>query len=363
MKEFLDILRMTRLGIGLVVVLIVAISAFPKEYADLIFLAVIFLAGMGFILKRTHQNGVAKFLSEEFAKYFTTKGESAKTVYTNINNNMTFAGRKFFMWTGIALIVLIILFRSLVVIPAGMTGVYHLFGKVADGELRSGLHLINFLASVEKMSIQTEQYTMSVAKEEGLRQGDDSIDALTNEGLTVGLDITVFYHLTEENASDVYKNLGIYYGEKVIRPEIRGAIRDVVARYDLKTIYSEKRNEIVDAIQKKLEGSISPRGIVVESVLLRNVALPANLAKSIQEKLQAEQESQRYDFVLEKEKKEAERKRIEAEGQRDSQKIINESLTEKYLNYLYIRELKDRQGTIYVPVNPESGMPLFKGVQ
>ncbi|MFZ2969617.1 MAG: prohibitin family protein, partial [Minisyncoccia bacterium] len=98
-------------------------------------------------------------------------------------------------------------------------------------------------------------------------------------------------------------------------------------------------------------------------ILLRNVILPAKLDQSIQEKLQAEQESQRYDFVLEKEKKEAERKRIEAEGIRDAQKTISESLSPEYINYLYIKELKDRAGTIYVPTNPDNGLPLFKGVQ
>jgi len=105
---------------------------------------------------------------------------------------------------------------------------------------------------------------------------------------------------------------------------------------------------------------LDARGIVVESVLLRNVALPANLANAIQEKLQAEQEAEKYDFILEREKKEKERKIIEAEGQRDSQKIINESLSTNYLYYLYIKDLKDREGTIYVPTSPSTGMPLFR---
>jgi regulator of protease activity HflC (stomatin/prohibitin superfamily) len=258
---------------------------------------------------------------------------------------------------------LIVLAKSIVIIPAGETGVYHLFGKVKDDELRSGFHLVNPLAEVTKLSIRTEQYTMSVVKEEGEKAGDDSIDALTNEGLTVKLDITVFYHLVEDSASDVYKELGIDYQGKIIRPEIRSAIREVVAGYDSKSIYSEKRDEMITKIKERMIENIDPRGIAVEQVLLRNVILPAKLDASIQEKLQAEQESQRYDFILEKEKKEADRKRIEAEGQRDAQKTINESLTSEYLNYLYIKELKDREGTIYVPTSSENGMPMFKGIQ
>lgn len=256
-----------------------------------------------------------------------------------------------------------LLFKFIIIVDAGETGVYSLFGKVKDKELSSGLHLVIPLAKVTKMSIRTEQYTMSIAKEEGQRLGDDSIMALTREGLEVGLDITVFFHLDEPMASDVYKKVGINYEEKIIRPEIRSAIREIIAQYDARDIYSEKRQEVVHLILNKLQEKINPRGIVTEDIVLRNVQLPANLAKSIQEKLSADQEAQKYDFILKKEEKEAERKRIEAAGQRDAQKIINESLTSEYLNYLYIKELKDRPGTIYVPINPSTGMPMFKNVE
>jgi len=296
--------------------------------------------------------------------------KNGKQYYTENNplnfiNKITFnnMNKKTTSTAIVIVLALIILIKSVVIIPAGETGVYHLFGKVKDGEVKSGFHLINPLAKITKLSIRTEQYTMSIAKSEGQKLGDDSIDALTSEGLTVKLDITVFYHLVENSASDVFKELGTDYQEKIIRPEIRSAIREVVAGYDSKSIYSDKRDEIITTIKEKMTNNIEPRGIAIEQVLLRNVILPAKLDSSIQEKLQAEQESQRYDFILEKEKKEADRKRIEAEGQRDAQTTINESLTPEYLNYLYIRELKDREGTIYVPTNPDNGMPMFKGIQ
>lgn len=258
----------------------------------------------------------------------------------------------------IVLIVIILLINMIVVIPAGQTGVYHLFGKVKDKELSSGIHLINPLANVEKMSIRTEQYTMSIVPHEGERIGDDSIDALTKEGLKVTLDLSVLYHLIENEASDVYKNIGLDYPEKIIRPEVRNAIREVIAIYEAKDIYSEKRQEAADKILEKLKDDIEPRGIEIETVLLRNVKLPALLTTAIEEKLTAEQEAEKYNFVLQKEEKEAERKRIEAQGQRDAQQIINQSLTNQYLQYLYIREIKDRQGTIYVPYD----LPLFRGL-
>ena len=255
-----------------------------------------------------------------------------------------------------------VLVKSLIIIPAGFTGVYELFGKVSDRQLPSGIHLVNPFGRVTKMSVRTEEYTMSVVAEEGQRYGDDSITALTNEGLEVSLDLTVLYRLEEASAATVYRTLGPTYVEKVIRPQIRSIIRAETSKYSAKEIYAEKREEFSNSITEKLTAELVTRGIALEEVLLRNVSLPEKLSQSIQDKLTAEQESQRYDFVLDKEKKEAERKRIEAAGQRDSQKIVNESLTDKYLEYLYITSLKDRQGTIYVPTNPDNGMPLFKSI-
>lgn len=286
---------------------------------------------------------------------FTSSNSSFNT--TSMNN---IKGK--LLWIVGLVAIVVIVMNILIVIPAGQTGVRTLFGKVKDQEVSSGLHVINPLENVERMSIRTEEYTMSVTQGEGQKTGADQITALTNEGLQVDLDITVFYHLEERSASDVYKNLGLNYQEKIIRPEIRSAIREVVARYNAKDIYSEKRNEVANGIREKLSETIDPRGIIVEQVLLRNVTLPASLSKSIQEKLQAEQESQRYEFVLQKEEKEAERKRVEAAGQRDAQAIINESLSAKYLQYLYIKELKDRAGTIYVPTGAD-GLPIFKSVE
>ncbi|MBA3046771.1 prohibitin family protein [Candidatus Falkowbacteria bacterium] len=251
-------------------------------------------------------------------------------------------------------------FASIIIVDAGETGVYSLFGKVKDQELSSGFHLVIPLAKVTKMSIRTEEYTMSIAQGEGKKYSADAITSLTKEGLSVDLDMTVLYRLQEDKASDVYRELGLNFDEKIIRPTIRTSIRDVIAQYEAKDIYSAKREEAAFQITDNLKAVMDPRGIIIESVLLRNVALPANLANAIQEKLQAEQEAEKYDFILAKEKKEKERKIIEAEGQQESQRIINQSLTTNYLYYLYINQLKDREGTIYVPTSPTTGMPVFK---
>lgn len=258
--------------------------------------------------------------------------------------------------------VLFLVKRALIIIPSGKVGVVEVFGKVYDQELGSGLNFKNPLSKVILMDTRTQDYTMSIAYNEGRKAQSDVITALTKEGLSVGLDVTVLYHLKPESASDLYKNVGLDYDEKIIRPSIRSSIREVIAWYDAKDIYSEKRTEATRNISDLLGKAITQRGIELEEVLLRDVQLPKKLTESIEEKLTADQDAQRMNFVLQKEEKEAERKRIEAEGQRDSQKIIDESLTSKYLEYLYINSLKDRQGTIYVPINPQTGLPVFKSI-
>ncbi len=270
--------------------------------------------------------------------------------------------KRLFVSIVIGILVLWLFFASIVVVDAGETGIYSLFGRVKDQELKSGFHLVIPLARVHKISIRTEEYTMSIANREGKKTGNDSISALTKEGLSVDLDITTLYRVNENDASQIYKTVGLNYEEKIIRPQIRSAIREVIAQYEAKDIYSEKRQEATKKIMDNLKSKLEPRGIILEDVLLRNVKLPSNLAKSIQEKLQAEQESEKYEFLLQKEAKEKQRKIIEAEGQRDAQKIINESLSQNYLYYSYIKELKDRAGTIYVPTNPSTGMPMFRNL-
>ncbi len=263
---------------------------------------------------------------------------------------------------GALIIIFIALSITITVVPAGNVGVMDFFGRVGERELSPGIQFKTPLSRVITFSTRTQDFTMTSRLGEGNVYGDDSIAVLTKEGLTLGLDMTVLYHLETGNVADLYKNVGKDFKEKIIRPSIRTVIRDIVAQYNAEALYSAKREEAVGKISEKLTEKLKERGIIIEDVLLRNVTLPAKLADAIEEKLKAEQEAQRFDFVLEKEEKEAERKRIEARGQRDAQKIINESLTTRYLEYLYIRELKDREGTIYVPVNPNNGLPLFKGL-
>jgi regulator of protease activity HflC (stomatin/prohibitin superfamily) len=333
----------------LIILFIIFILPMFGKYAFviLIFLVVIFIISQKFKYNFDKSN-----LNSDSIKGAIDLGK------LNFMNNM----KKNIAFAVVGVLALWLFFSSIVIVEAGYTGVYSLFGKVKDDELKSGFHLVIPLAHVYQMSIRTEEYTMSITKGEGQKYAADAISSLTKEGLSVDLDMTVLYKLNEEKASDVYRELGLQYAEKIIRPTIRTVIRDIIAQYTAKDIYSDKREEVADKITQKLVEDLEKRGLIVENVLLRNVILPSGLTQSIQEKLQAEQEAQKYDFLLEKEQKEKERKVIEAEGQRDAQKIINESLTTNYLYYSYIKELKDREGTIYVPTGSNTGVPLFRNL-
>jgi len=240
----------------------------------------------------------------------------------------------------LALAVVVILFASVVVINPGEVGVQVLFGDVKTGVLTNGLHLINPLVEVVRMDVKTQSYTMSGVISEGQRQGDDAIVALSRDGLTIKLDVTVLYHLVPDEAPNVYKNIGLDYIEKIVRPEVRTVLRDRAVNYIATDLYSMRRDEFVTGISKQLEEKFQRRGIMLEQVLLRNVVLPDKVKEAIDEKIAADQDAQKMVYVLQKEQKEAERKKVEAEGIATAQKIIANSLTPMYLQWNYIQTLK-----------------------
>lgn len=257
-------------------------------------------------------------------------------------------------------IVIFLLPLIVVIVDAGEVGVQSTFGNVSDRVLRSGLNIKSPFTKVIRLSTRTEEYTMSEVADEGEVTGDDSIQALASDGATLWLDVTIFYRLKDTEAPKIYKELGLNFDEKIIRPEIRSKIREVVSRYPVNDIYSTKRGEIQSTIQTELKESLANRGIEVEDTLLRRVNLSQTLFASIELKLTAQQKAQQKEFEIEEAKKEAERRQVEAEGQREAQRIINESLSDQYLYYLYIQSLGENGNVTYVPT--EGGVPLFKNV-
>jgi regulator of protease activity HflC (stomatin/prohibitin superfamily) len=242
---------------------------------------------------------------------------------------------------GVMFLSFVFLVASMVrLVPPGNVGVVIVFGKVQETTLKNGLHLVNPFASVEKMSIRTESYTMSGVSREGQVRGDDAIQALTSEGLMVRLDVTVWYKLMPEGAADVYSTLGLRYVDKIVRPAARTSIRNIIANYKVEDIYTKNRADVAIQIGENLRGAVKERNVEIERVLLRDVKLPTKVQNEIDAKMAAKQEAEKMEFVLDKEKREAERKAVEAQGISDANKIIARSLSGSYLQWYYIKTLQ-----------------------
>ena len=253
----------------------------------------------------------------------------------------------------------LLLFSSVKVVPPGYVGVQVFFGTVRERTLDNGLHFVIPMTQVVLMSIRTEAYTMSGTPTEGQVRGDDAITALTKEGLSVKLDVTVWYHLEPSKAAEVYRTIGMNYVSKIVRPAVRTAIRDATVHYLATDIYSGKREELTEEITERVKSLFGDKGVVCEGVLLRNVVLPQKVQEAINEKIAAEQEAQKMEYVLQKEKKEAERRKIEAEGIAQANTIIANSLTQAYLQWYFIQslsELSKTENTTFVIIPFDEGL-------
>lgn len=237
----------------------------------------------------------------------------------------------------IGFIILGIITSSFVQIDAGQIGVKKLFGKVQPQVLNSGLNFVNPLMEVERMDVKTQNYTMSGINDEGHKTGDDAIKVLTADGLEVTIDLTVLYRVIPSEAPRIVKETGTNYEDKIVRPISRTRIRDNAVYYDAISLYSAKRDEFQSRIFKGIELDFKKRGLFLENLLVRNITLPLAVKGTIEQKIQAEQESQKMQFILAKERQEADRKRVEAQGIADYQKIISESLTDRQLQYEQIK--------------------------
>lgn len=246
---------------------------------------------------------------------------------------------------GFVLILIGILTASVVQIDAGYIGVQKLFGKIQPNILQSGLHMVNPLVDVLEIDVRTQNYTMSGVHDEGDKSGDDAIRVLSADGLEVVIDLTVLYRVVPGEAPNILRQIGLDYTDKIVRPISRTRIRDNAVYYEAVSLYSTKRDEFQTRIFKGIEADFKQRGLLLENLLVRNITLPNSVKNTIETKINAEQEAQKMQFVLQKEKQEAERKRIEAQGIADYQRIISESLTEKQLQYEQIKAMKELAGS------------------
>ncbi len=221
----------------------------------------------------------------------------------------------------LAFLVIILFFSSCTVVRQGEVGVKRTLGKIKPEPLREGIKVFNpFVTRIIKMPTRTNNIEVR-------------LPLPSKEGLTVQSDVSILYRVVGSQAPQIVENLGKNYDQVVILPVFRSAVADVSARYFAKDMHTGQRTAIENSIREQMMFQLKDRGFIVESVLLKSIVLPSGLTQAIEEKLEAEQDSQRMQFVLDKERQEAQRRIIEATGVRDAQKIINEGLTPMLIQF------------------------------
>lgn len=259
---------------------------------------------------------------------------------------------------GVKLLVLIIsvsFLTSCAVIRQGEVGVKRTLGKYSDQPITEGLRIFNpLITTVVKVPVQTENLEVA-------------LNLPSKEGLNIGAIISILYNVIPQDAPDLLRNVGKSYEQNVILPVFRSAIADVTSRFYAKDMHTGERGTIEEDIKVQMDSLLTGKGIQIEAVLIKSITLPANLARAIELKLEAEQDALRMEFVLQEAKREAERKRIEAEGVRDAQNIIAQGLNPQILQFKSIEAFLElakssnakiiiSDGDMPVMVTPEEGV-------
>lgn len=261
--------------------------------------------------------------------------------------------------TGIVVILIGMAAASVRQIEPGDVGVQKLFGKVNKTVLESGLNVINPLMEVVIFDVRTQNYTMSGVHDEGDKVGDDAIRVLSADGLEVIIDLTVLYKVIPNEAPRILREIGTDYRNTIVRPICRTKIRDNAVYYDAVALYSTKRDEFQARIFKGIEDDLKSRGLILEQLLVRNITLPASVKAAIESKINAEQEAQKMTFILQKEKQEAERKRVEAQGIADYQTILSTGLSDKQLQYEMIKAIATSPNAKLIILDSKRNQPII----
>jgi regulator of protease activity HflC (stomatin/prohibitin superfamily) len=264
---------------------------------------------------------------------------------------------------GGSIVVLLLLLTSFRVVPVGHALV--IFNTVTKS-FRLGRQGITFVApfisATQDYDLRRLEYTMSGVSGEGRKSDiDDSLWSPTKEGLQVGIDLTVWHHLDPDRVISIHQKIGPDYEDKIIRPAIRSVIRLVISEYAVMDVYSARRAEIQDEINRKTKTLIEKDGFVVDEVVLRDVRFTPEFAKAIEAKQIAQQSAEQMKYTLEKEQKEAERKVIEAQGRANAIETINKALAQNpnYIKYLYVDKLSDK---VQVIVSDQNTIMDLKGI-
>jgi prohibitin 1 len=237
-------------------------------------------------------------------------------------------------------------------VPAGHVGVKDFFGSVSSDALPPGIRLVMPLTRVVKMSVQTQEIK-------------ETAEVPSKEGLILSLETSLLFQLDPTKAADIYRTVGSDYQGTIVEPQFRSAIREITSSYEAKALYSAEREKIAGEIFTLFRRLAGERGIMVQQVLLRKIGLPPVVANAIQEKLRREQEAEQMKFVLQKEQQEAERKRIEAQGVADFQRIVAQGISPMLLEWKGI-EATEKLATsanakVVVIGSSKNGLPIILG--
>jgi len=269
------------------------------------------------------------------------------------------AYRSLIKTAGVIVILIGVSIACVIQVEPGQVGVQKLFGKVNPNILESGLNIINPLVQVVMFDVRTENYTMSGVQDEGAKQGDDAIRVLSADGLEVIVDLTVLYKVVPSEAPRILQEVGIDYRNVLVRPICRTKIRDNAVYYDAVALYSTKRDEFQSRIFSTIESNFKERGLMLEQLLVRNLTLPASVKATIESKINAEQDAQKMTFVLQKERQEAERKRVEAQGIADYQKILSTGLSDILLQYEMIKAISASPNSKLIFMTNGKNLPIL----
>jgi len=265
----------------------------------------------------------------------------------------SYSGRRFLRLVLLGAMVIFLLAGSpITIIPAGHVGVKDLFGRVSSNVLNPGVRLVIPFTRVHKMSIKTQEIK-------------ETAEVPSKEGLIMDLEGSLLFRLDPSKADDIYRTIGTNYQEIAVHPQIRTAIREVTASYEAKVLYSAEREKISQETLDLFQKMAKDRGIIAEAVLLRKIGLPAIVANAIQEKLRREQEAEQMKFILQKEQQEAERKRIEAQGIADFQRIVAAGISPALLEWKGIEATEklaqSQNAKVIVIGSGKNGLPLILG--
>ncbi|MEN3034607.1 MAG: prohibitin family protein [Aquificaceae bacterium] len=232
------------------------------------------------------------------------------------------------------LIVLPLILSSFVIIQSGFVGVKKTFGKISQTPLGEGIHfVIPIVQKVEKLEARTRAV-------EFVKDKQNPISALSRDGLPVEMDVAVLYRIDASKAPKLLKEYGPDYEDKIIKQVVRTAVRDAIAQMESSVVYQE-RPKLQAQIKQEVGSQIQRRYINLEDVLIRDIRLPKSVVEAIEQKRRAYEEAQRMQFLLEREKLEAERKKVEATGIAEANRIISGSLTREYLMWKFVENIQE----------------------